>query len=702
MEFWRYYRIIRRRRWLILLGMVICVGAVYALDRSTPKLYTGGVALMESRGMSKEGVSVYPDPQMMIQDAQLRISNLTRIARSQSVLEPAFTTLSDLGLRSTLQEIQAGLDIAPDRDSTILMIKVTLPNKEDAYTAADVIAKQFMVRYAEINNAAVGKSREFIESQLESTRLAMVAAQNALRNEQERSGVVAVELQSQSVVQRLAQAKTDLNQATAAYKNSIAAERSLKSEISGLDKWITTSEQTARDPNWQTLKARLTELETQKAAMTTGAPGQPKRLPNHPDVQLIDGQIKETSEKLKEVQETYLAAQSKSMNPNWMNTRDKWVTVQMEKVGSDARREAAASVLADVKSELSELPQKAAKLTELEADVRVATDTYLTMRHKLDEARLAEQRVNTEQALRTIEGPYVIPVDKRTTLKLVLALLLSPLLGIGVALMLHYTDNTVKTAQDAERLLGLPVIAAVPDAKAHSLPRQSCPEIMDVAYQMLTSSLWIASQNHSINAFAVVSAEPDAGRSVTASNLAVALAKEGARVVLVDADLRQPAQHLIFGIENKTGLTNVLSGAAVWDEVLAETRVQGLLLVPSGPVPGNPVQLLRSSEMKQFVEEVGQVADFVIFDTPAGVAFPDPVLVSTMVGSAIVVHSAGRVPRGSEAELRAKLESVGVRLLGAVLNKVKREDSSGYFHYHRSYEGVTAAQLPAGKKLVSR
>ncbi len=700
MEFWRYYRIIRRRRWLILLGMVICVGAVFAMDRSTPKLYTGGVALMESRGMSKEGVSVYPDPQMMIQDVQLRISNLTRIARSPSVLQPAFTTLNDLGLRSTLPEIQGGLEIAPDRDSTILVIKVTLPNQEDAYTAADVIAKQFIVRYGEINNAAVGKSREFIESQLESTRKAMVAAQDALRAKQEEYGVVAVDMQSQSIVQRLAQAKNDLNQSTAAYQNAVAAERALAREMRSLQEWTVSAEQTSRDPNWQFLKGELVKLETQKFAWTTGAPGQPRKLDNHPDVQFINRQIEETKSKLQDMQETYMSAQSKSKNPNWTSSKDKWIVVQLDKVGSAARREAASAVLADVRSELASMPEKAAKLAELDTNVRVATQTYGNMRQKLDEARLAEQRVNTDQALRLLEGPYVTEKNKRSGLKLMLAFLLSPLLGIGVAFMLHYTDNTVKTAQDAERLLGLPVHAAVPDARAHSLPRQSCPEIIDVAYQMLTSSLWIASQNHSINSFAVVSAEPDAGRTVTASNLAVALAKDGARVVLVDADLRQPAQHLIFGVENKVGLTNVLSGAAVWDEVLAETRVQGLLLVPSGPVPGNPVKLLRSSEMKQFVEEVRQVADFVIFDTPAGVAFPDPVLVSTMVGSAIVVHSAGRVPRGSEAELKAKLESTGVRLLGAVLNKVRREDSSGYFHYHRSYEGVTVGQLPGGKGIA--
>lgn len=342
-------------------------------------------------------------------------------------------------------------------------------------------------------------------------------------------------------------------------------------------------------------------------------------------------------------------------------------------------------------------------MAELETDARAATDTYALMRSKLNEAKIKEQQAKNETAIKTIDPAYYYPVNQKKSLKLMLALLVSPLLGIGVAFLLHYTDNTVKTAGDAEKLLGLPVLSAVPGARGHSLPRQTCSEAVDVAYQMLTSSLWIANQNQGVNAVVVVSAEPDVGRSVTASNLATSLAREGARVILVDADMRQPTQHLIFGVDNKAGLTNILSGAATLEDALVPTRVQGLLLVPTGPVPDNPVKLLRSQEMKEFADQIKdrELADFVVYDTPAGVTFPDPVLVASCVGNAVMVHSAGRVSRGSELEFRDRLESVGVQMLGTVLNKVRREDSSGYFHYHRSYSGVGVSSLQGGKKAIA-
>jgi len=106
--------------------------------------------------------------------------------------------------------------------------------------------------------------------------------------------------------------------------------------------------------------------------------------------------------------------------------------------------------------------------------------------------------------------------------------------------------------------------------------------------------------------------------------------------------------------------------------------------------------------MKGFVEQTKAVADFVIYDTPAGVTFPDPVLVAAQVGSALIVHAAGRVSRGSETELNERLKSVGVHLLGAVMNKVKREDSSGYFHYRRSYGGVQMPQSSMAKKPIMK
>lgn len=700
MEFWRYYRVIRRRRWLIILGMVICVGTVALHNHRSVQKYTGRTTLMESRGMSREAISPYPEMPYMTIDTQLRLSNLGNIATSNKVMQDAAATLADLGSRFTPDEILSNTKVAPVRDTNILAVEVTLSDPFEAKKAADVVAAAFKNVYDELNNAAVRQSREFIEEQLKATRIAMTRAQDELRTFKEQNEVVQLDQQSQAAIQRMAQTKTELNGALASAESARQVSAALEKELSELPEWQTMSVQTSRDPLWQELTDALAKLETEKAGMITAVPGQQRRLPNHPDVLRVQSQIDEVKSKLREVEQEYTSGISKGKNPNHTQAIDRWISAKVEGAAAEARRNAYEGVLSEVRAEMSQLPGKESRLAELQTDVQAATQTYALMRTKLDEAKIKEEQAKEERALKTIDPAYVFAVNKRATMKLVIALILSPLLGIGVALLLHYADNTVKSASDAEKLLGLPVHSVVPGARAHSLVRQRCPEIMDVAYQMLTSNLWIANQNQGVNSIVVVSAEPDAGRSVTASNLAVTLAKEGARVVLVDSDLRQPTQHLIFGVDNKVGLTNLLSGGATLEDVLVPTRVQGLLLIPTGPVPANPVKLLKSPEMKDLAEQTREVADFVIYDTPAGVAFPDPVLVAANVGTAIVVHAAGRVSRGSEAELRARLESVGVRLLGAVLNKVRREDSSGYFHYHRSYEGLRIGSAGGEKKAL--
>ena len=137
-----------------------------------------------------------------------------------------------------------------------------------------------------------------------------------------------------------------------------------------------------------------------------------------------------------------------------------------------------------VRSELVELAKQASE--RVATDVQAANQTYGLMRTKLDEAKIKEQQAKSEVSLKTIDPAYVYPVAQKGLLKLILALILSPILGIGAAFLLHYTDNTIKTASDAEKLLGMPVLSAVPGTRAHSLPRQHCSEVVDVAYQMLT------------------------------------------------------------------------------------------------------------------------------------------------------------------------------------------------------------------------
>ncbi len=685
---------------MILIGMIICAGTVAYLNSRTPQAYVGHVELMESQGMSREGIPLYPE-QLLQMDVQLRLSNLGRIATSQPVLRNALVTMRDFGVIIDGDYLVKHTTVEPVKDTNILAIEVSLPDGRNAKTAADVIALEFTKVYSELNNAALRQSREFIEGQIASTKQSMIGAQSTLEKYKSENDIVVLDVQSANAVQRLSDAKTDFNTSNAVYESARAKTMSLEKELQNVPQFQLVSTQTTRNPLWERLNEQLVSLESTKASMLNGRPGEPRRGPQHPEVLAIQRQVEDVKIQLQQIPQEIAASKNEALNANYQSLMDRWVASKVDEVGADATRRALIRVIDDVRNEMAGMPAKQAKLAELEADVTSSTQTYGLMRSKLDEARIKEHQAASEVALRVIEPAYVKEVGQKKNLKLLLALVLSPLLGIGFALLLHYTDTSVRTPKDAEKLLGVPVLAPVPKVKAHSLATQKCPEVLEVSYQMLTSSLWLAKESRGLRSLAVVSADPDVGRSVTASNLAISLAREGARVILVDADLRQPVQHLMMGVGNAVGLSDLLSGTAVLEDVLVPTRFEGLLLAPSGPTNGNPVKLLRNGLFKDFVEYAQQAADFVIYDTPSGTAFPDAVLVSSAVGSALLVQPAGKVFRDGETDFQERLCSVEVQIIGAVLNRVRREDSMAYIQYYQSYAGISTGRGNGRKQAAA-
>ncbi|MCL5105093.1 MAG: hypothetical protein M1133_13395, partial [Armatimonadetes bacterium] len=326
MEFWRYYRIIRRRRWLIILGMVICVGAVQINNMRSVLQYTGRTTLMESKGMSDQGTPIYQEQYMPL-DVQLRLSNLGSIATSQKVLMNSAETLRDLNLTLTPEEILQRTNVEPVKDTNILAVEVTLPNPDEAKVAADVIAAEFKKVYGELNNASVRQSREFIEAQLETTRRAMVKAQDALRRFQEANEVVQLEQQNAAVVQRMAQAKTNLNQAEAMYQASHARVAKQESELKKLPSMEVASINTSLNPEWQQLRQQLVTLETGRAAMLGGKPGETRKGPNHPDVQNVQRQIDDVKEQLRALaQKQYImSGKTEQRSPVYSNSLDRFI-----------------------------------------------------------------------------------------------------------------------------------------------------------------------------------------------------------------------------------------------------------------------------------------------------------------------------------------------------------------------------------------
>jgi capsular exopolysaccharide synthesis family protein len=201
-------------------------------------------------------------------------------------------------------------------------------------------------------------------------------------------------------------------------------------------------------------------------------------------------------------------------------------------------------------------------------------------------------------------------------------------------------------------------------------PRSAAAE----AYRTLRTNIQLSSIDSPVRALLVTSASADEGKSTTLANLAVAFAQAGQRVVIVDSDLRRPSLHTIFGVANERGLISML----LEDDApapLVDTAVPGLRLLPSGPIPPNPSELLGSKRVEQAIERLRADADLLLFDAPPVLAVSDAAVLSRRVDAALLIVSAGRTKRDHANRAKQQLERAGARLLGVVLTNANVEEA---------------------------
>ncbi len=295
------------------------------------------------------------------------------------------------------------------------------------------------------------------------------------------------------------------------------------------------------------------------------------------------------------------------------------------------------------------------------------------------------------------------PFKPNKTLNMLLSLVFGLALGAGAALLLNYLDNTVKNEQDIQRHAGVPALGFIPlyqplhvvsgdsapatsqyaaDIACHADPRSSFAE----AFKSLRTAFLLAAPERAPRHVVVTSCEPLDGKSTVITNLAIALTQLGRSVVIVDADLRRPRVHKVFGITNEIGLSSFLSGNADIEEIVRESGIPGLQVVTSGPVPPNPSELLASKALESFMERMSSLSPFdhLFFDSPPLLQMADAVLLANRMDATILVTREGRTVHQSLASGVRRLKQSRARILGAVLNAVvERFGNYYYYRYHR-------------------
>lgn len=280
--------------------------------------------------------------------------------------------------------------------------------------------------------------------------------------------------------------------------------------------------------------------------------------------------------------------------------------------------------------------------------------------------------------------PSQKPVRPNITMNITLGVIVGLIMGFGLAFFIEYLDTSVKTIDDVERSLQAPVLGVIPQ-NVGSLLEEGPDSPHAEAYRVLRTNLLFGRKDQSANTITVVSGGAGEGKSTTIFNLATIFAQNGAKVLLVDSDLRRPSLHKLLNVSNTMGLTNLLLKQNTIEEVVQTTKVPNLHFMPSGKLPSSSLGVLNSTQMKDFVRQARERYDFVFFDSPPIMGVSDASILASVVDMALLVIQYRKYPQVMTLRAKQMVEKVGGNLMGVVLNNINISQDSYYYYYSGYY-----------------
>ncbi len=451
-----------------------------------------------------------------------------------------------------------------------------------------------------------------------------------------------------------------------------------------------------KDERIAKLREKITELRDKETGLLQ------KYTREWHEVQQVEGQIAQLETELKKAPIEVLAS---------MKAKSDAAASQLRGLQAAYARES--GLTAEQTKNIIEL---ASKRADLASDQQYLNTLYQKRRELNAVSGETGTRVSIENPSRLPRGP-VGPARMKVIL---IAFVLSLLAGVGLAFLLDFLDDSIKTVDDVDRYINLPALALIPSMRTDK-PRLRGAEgaaadpsdatalmmLKDVrspiaeSYRHLRTSLLLSSAGTAPRTILVTSSQPSEGKTTTAINTAFMLAQTGAKVLIIDCDLRRPRLHAHFNISNARGLTNCLSGEASEIDSVIQTYVHqpNLKLLPSGPMPPNPAELLGSEEMRKLLVSLSEKFTHVIVDSPPAISFTDASILSTFVDGVILVVHGGRSSRAVVRRAKQQLLDIGAHIFGIVLNNVKIEKSQDYYYggYYGYYKSsyYSAEQEPA-------
>jgi capsular exopolysaccharide synthesis family protein len=715
----RYLRIVLKRLWQILLVTVLVVGAVTFYTLRLPKIYRAtSIIQIDPRapqvlGREVEEVSelgtgsywsnkeYYETQYKVIKSRNVaeRVVKSEKLHRDPLFLEP-IETIKDKNHRcdpvsvdEAAKQLQEMVIVEPVKDSRLVNVSIEHPDAKMARKLVNAVADAYKQHNLEHVQSSTIDASKWLNKQLDTKTQELHDSEQALHDFKQDNNILSVSLDDRqnylsNEIAKLTDGLGDIKKKRIELKakkmqiESIETDDPLSMPITPL----------LDSPLIQNLKAQYAELAQDRGELAE------EHGPNWPAMKEIDA-------KLGEIQKTIDREVGNVLKSIELQYRE---ALKAEKGYLEA--------LADLNEKALQLNLKEIEYNELYRKSESNVRTYTLLLERSEDARLQQilrrNNINILDRALTPEKPS----KPRVKLNILLALIIGLMAGVGLAFFLEYMDVTIKTQDEVESEIGLPFLGIVPsigsaasrrgrygryspfkrsrrgkhgskereedvnrDLYVNTHPSSAVAECV----RSIRTNILFMSPDREIRKIMVTSPGPQEGKTTLVLNLAIAMAQSGSSVLVVDTDLRRPRVHKAFGMPNDKGITSNLLGVHGLDDTILKTEVENLYVLPCGPIPPNPAELIHTERFAALVTELGSRFDRIIFDSPPVTAVTDAAILVHHVDGAILILRPLLTHKSAARQAKRSVEDVGGRILGAVFNNLDLENRDyGYYHYY--------------------
>ena len=722
-----YIRILYRGRWIILTSfIVVFLITLYVTYTATPVYEALTTVIIKSDGSMERQIfnmqafgaqtTLIPNQMEILKSRRIAERVVKRLEMSE--VRDSLTLFQPneegefLSMRGMVETIRGNMEVSQRKDTDIIELKYHASKPFEAAYLANAIADEFRLTNAEASKIEMVDLKAFLEDQLANKGEELRLSEQKYQDFLEMNKLVSLDDETKELVSRLSTVEAELEQTRVELQAGIEMRNSLEKQLNERKVKLANDLSEISTPYLQSLQKDLATAVAKKAKYTVLLETETtnKRF-FEMQIKQYDETINAIKERLKE-EASKISSSSMVQDPFSLSQElvTKLLTVDSEIKANMAKINALEEVVADYNSKLETLPEKSFELARLERRAKVDEQTYLLLKQKLEETKIQEAAKSRNVLIldEAIE-PYV-PIKPKKKLNIMLGILIGLGLGVGITFVLEYMDNTIKNQEELQNM-GYDILVSVPKIEIdkyekkleHKLEKLGSVEGKKIearlithldpkspvaeTYRTLRTNLQYSTIERDLKTILMTSSGPKEGKSTTVANLAIAMAKAGKRVILLDADLRRPVIHSVFGHDKENGITNYLMGMLSYEELPKQTFLENLWIVSSGSLPPNPSELLASKKMHDLLERLKKDYDRVLIDSPPVIAVTDAAILSKEVDGTILVVAANQTNKDALQRAKGLLDNINTNLIGLVLNGVDISGVYGsyYYYYHHYY-----------------